>query len=149
MKKADYTKYRIIPVTPEGEVQFIVENVLKYFGETVKLLDDYGKRYVHEVPWKKAYMVDPSFYLKRVSIGAIGRVNNCSDAALLGAGSKVACTTHHFTSKALYYVFRTARQRRRETLYIKKLEKWVSTLLDNRAGHNSFMNYCQKGFYNA
>jgi len=144
---AQVTKIRIIPVSTDSEANWITNEILKFIGAARKLLDDAGKNYEHDVPWNDNYLQQPKQYLSRVMIGAIGRINNCESAVKLGLYAKIPARSRHFTSMGLYYVYRMARQRRRDLLYAKKLEVWLNTYLSNKNSPHLFSNYSRKGFY--
>ena len=110
-------------------------------------LDMLGKRYDHETPWCDKFLKEPKAYLKRVDIGAIGRINTTVDVIKLAVTTGSPAKSRHFTSTGLYYLFRYARQARRQLLYTKDLEKWCNTIAANRGSAHLFMNYSQEGYY--
>ena len=125
---AKYEKVRIIPVKETSEVSWLITKIKKEFKDIIPIIDKLGRKYDHEIPWCDRFLADAKNALKRVTIGAIGRVNTCEDAIKLGVINKIPAKTHHFTSTALYYMFRIARQKRREVTYIKDLERWLNFL---------------------
>ncbi len=135
------TKVKVLPVPAREEKRFMKDLVLDRISAVKAHIDSYGKEYEHENPWCEAYLGDPKFYLYRIKIGAIGRVNTCSDAIDLGIMHRVVTKSYHFTSMALYFVFRIARETQREIHYTKKLEGWINNLLSNKQAWNRFMNY--------
>lgn len=138
-------KVNIIPVS-DGELrEYLKDEVLKIITPVRKLIDDYGSKYEHEAPWKKAYFKSPKFFLYRVSIGAVGRITNCEDAIHLGLTAKVSASSRHFVSMAHYYVYRIARQRCREYLYAKNLERWLNTFINDRQANSRFMTFHELG----
>ncbi len=127
-------KIQLIPVVPQDEFDYLVDSVKGYLGkDVIRILDGYSARYVHDVPWKDAFLKDPKFYLYRVTIGAIGRLQTCNDAIRLGVTKGIPAQSNQFTSTSLYYVYRIARQARRMFLYLKKLEKGLNATLGGRS----------------
>ncbi len=125
---------KLIPVVPQDEFEYLVDAVKKYLGPAViRILDGYSERYKHEVPWKNPFLKDLKFYLYRVTIGSIGRIQNCDCAIRLGLMKKVPAKTNHFTSTTLYYVFRVARQARSQFVYLKKLEKGINATVSGKS----------------
>jgi hypothetical protein len=145
---AKSTKVRIIPVTSESEVAWLVKLVTTELAAVIPTLDAVGRSYDHEVPWATRYLADAKGYLKRVQIGAIGRINTCEAAIQLGVINKIPAKSHHFTSMGLYYVFRIARQKRRAVVYVKELEKWLSTYAETKGrSPHLFTNYSRSSCY--
>ncbi len=134
-------KIVILPIPKREEARFIMDAVLKRIEPVRESIDMYGSKYEHDTPWSSKYLCDAKFYLYRVRIGAIGRINTCEDAIKLGCVRKVASNTYHFTSMALYHVFRMARSVEREVWYTRKLELWLKNLKDNAVSWNRFMEY--------
>ncbi len=134
-------KIVVLPFSKREEAHFIMDAVLKRIKPISKRIDKYGNKYNHDTPWLYKYLCDPKFYLYRVKIGAIGRINTCKDAIELGCVRKVPVSTYHFTSMALYHVFRIARTMRREIDYVRKLELWIENLSKNEVPWNRFMEY--------
>lgn len=137
-------KINLLPVAERSEVGYLVDLVLKELGSAREIMDKYGVEYDHETPWKPEYATDAKFYLYRVRIGAIGRINTCRDAVTLGITSKTRALCHHFTSSGMYYVFRYARQQQRKYFYLKKLQGWLTNYLKDVRGRNEnsrFINY--------
>lgn len=132
-------KINLIPVSSNQEINYLLDKVMKDLKDLRVVIDRYGEKYDHDTPWKKAYLSDSKFYLYRVQIGAIGRINTCEDAARLGLVAKMPAKTNHFTSNALYYVYRIARQYRRQLLYIKKLNGWLNSFLDGTNVNSRFL----------
>ncbi len=134
-------KINLTPVAGQNVVGYLLEQVLKQIAPVLKTIDEYGAKYDHETPWKKAYFASPKFYLYRVAIGAVGRISNCKDAALLGITSRAGAKSVHFTSMALYFVYRIARQDSRKYMYSQKLEGWVNAFLNDELPNARYLNY--------
>lgn len=128
------TKVNLLPVSSEQEIDYLLELVLKRVKPARKLIDDWGENYEHEIPWESAFLGDPKFYLYRVKIGAVGRINKTEDAARLGLIARIPAQVYHFTSTSLYIVYRLARQHRREYLYLKQLNIYMNNWLSDKAG---------------
>jgi len=135
------TKVSIVPVSEDQEVNYYLSRIFKLLGNVRKLIDEYGAKYDHETPWDDSYLEDPTFFLYRAKISAVGRINSCESAARLGLLTKTPADTCHFTSMALYYVFRIARQMKREHGYAKKLEKWMNGFIVDRNSDSRFLEY--------
>jgi hypothetical protein len=137
-------KINLLPVAERSEVQYLIDTVLEDIGKAREIMDEYGAQYDHETPWRQAYVADAKFYLYRVRIGAIGRINTCRDAVTLGIAAKTRALSHHFTSSGLYWLFRFAREQQRKYFYRKKLQGWLSNMLKDQRGRNDnsrFINY--------
>ena len=136
-------KINLLPVPQREEVRYLIDEILSQLGKARDIMDEYGAEYDHDTPWKQAFVGDAKFYLYRVRIGAIGRINTCRDAVILGVTSKTRALCHHFTSVGLYWVFRYARQETRKYFYLKKLDKWMNNYLQDRRSHENsrFINY--------
>ena len=135
------SKVSLIPVPEEDIGKYLLDEILKRIEPVRKIIDDYGAKYDHEVPWKTVYAKKPKFYLYRVDIGAIGRVANCKDAVILGLLAKATIRTRHFTSMALYYIFKIARQTSKEYLHVKDLENWTNGFLQGSVEESRYLNY--------
>jgi hypothetical protein len=127
--------------TIQIQIQWAVERTLEQLKDAVLILDEYGKAYKHDSPWKDEYFEDPEYYLFRVKVGAIGRINNCRQAALLGAIPRINASTYHFTSMALYYVFRVARLNTRQYKNYRDIEKWIGSLNKKSSANSRFLEY--------
>jgi hypothetical protein len=137
-------KINLLPVPSREETRHLIDGLLGNLGKAVQIMDEYGEQYDHETPWRQAYVADAKFYLYRVRIGAIGRINTCRDAVTLGICSKTRALSHHFTSVGLYYMFRYARQEQKKYSYLKKLNTWLNNYLQDRNGKSAnsrFMVY--------
>ena len=137
-------KINLLPVSKERETEYLLGVVMRKVSGIRKIIDDWGKRYEHEIPWEENFLKDPKFYLYRVRIGAIGRINSCKNAAQLGLIAKIPAKTGHFTSVALYLVYRIARQTRREYIYLKKLNNYMEVWLGEKSDiydNARFINY--------
>lgn len=137
-------KINLLPVPEREEVRYLTDEVLGELGKVREIMDEYGIKYDHDTPWKQAYVGDAKFYLYRVRIGTIGRINTCRDAVVLAMASKTRALSHHFTSMGLYWIFRYAREKKREYSYLKKLNGWLNRYLQDRSGrheHSRFINY--------
>lgn len=135
------TQINLLPVSRREEVEYLKREVLKMIKPMQKVVDDYGAKYKHDTPWQDAYSLQPQFYLYRVTIGAVGRVNSCAAAVQLGLVGRTPAKSHHFTSMALYYVFRLARQTRRRYLYLKQLDKWLQSFIAEKNANSRFLEY--------
>lgn len=141
---AKILKINLLPVPRREEVHYLVDEVLRELGKACEIMDKYGIEYDHDTPWKQAYVGDAKFYLYRVRIGTIGRLNTCQDAATLAIASEARALSHHFTSMGLYWIFRYAREMKRKYFYLKKLDGWLNRYLQDRSGrheHSRFINY--------
>jgi len=134
-------KINLLPVAERSEVGYLVDLILSEIGKAREIMDEYGSKYDHDVPWKQAYVGDAKFYLYRVKIGAIGRISTCRDAVTLGVATKTRALSHHFTSSGLYYLFRYARQQQRKYVYLKKLQGWLTNFLKGDNENSYFINY--------
>lgn len=142
MSKA--VKINLMPVAKDSEVDYLISLVLEKLRPVVPIFNSYGKRYDHEEPWKQEYADDAKFWLYRVTIGAIGRINTVEDAIHLGVKSKTPAKSRNFTSVALYYVWRIAKQQRRQYEYIRGLNKWTNNYMNKRVPNSRFMEYAQR-----
>lgn len=135
------TKVSLIPFREEDKLEYLTAQVVEKIKPVVKLIDKYGEKYDHEAPWKTEYSEKPKFWLYRVTIGAVGRISNSSDAITLGLLEKTPAQPRHFTCTALYYIYRVARQVLREYLYLKDLEKWMNTFVNDKNVNSRFLEY--------
>lgn len=136
-----HTKVSLLPVTKDSEVDYYLSRIWKILGSIRQKIDDYGKQYDHESPWDDVYLESPKYWLRKVKIGVIGRISSSESAAKLGLLAKIPASSHHFTSMALYYIFRIARQMRREYAYVEKLEKWMESYLNEVNPDARFLVY--------
>lgn len=134
----------LLPVAKASEVDYLISLVLEELRPVVPIFNSYGKKYDHEEPWKQEYANDAKFWLYRVTIGAIGRINTIEDAIHLGVKSKTPAKSRNFTSVALYYVWRIAKNRRRGYEYIRGLNKWTNNYTNKRAPNSRFLEYAQR-----
>ncbi len=134
-------KIVVLPFSKGEEVRYIMRTVLERIKPIRERLDKYGSSYKHDTPWTSKYLCDPKFYLYRVRIGAIGRITTCEHAIELGTVPKMAANTYHFTSMALYRVFRVARAVQVEVFYTRKLEEAIANMMKNKVSWNRFMEY--------
>ena len=125
-------KVNLLPVPKRQEELHLLEEVMKEITPIREILNDWGKKYDHEIPWQETFFENPKFYLYRVTIGAVGRINTCEYAARLGLIDKIPATTHHFTSLGLYLVYRIARQARRRYNYLKRLNKYMQGFINGK-----------------
>lgn len=140
-------KVRLLPISENSEVAWLIKKVTEELADVIPILDKVGKAYDHDVPWCDRFLMEPKAYLKRVLIGAVGRINTCEDAIKLGVMYKIPARSAHFTSMGLYNVFRIARQKRREIMYVKDLEKWINSYITGKSSPHMFVNYSKEGFY--
>jgi hypothetical protein len=143
----DVKKVNLLPISEQSEVAWLIKKIELELKDVIPILDSVGKQYEHDVPWSDRFLADHKAYLKRVLIGAVGRINTSADAIKLGVMFKTPAKSAHFTSMGLYNVFRIARQRRREVMYIKDLQKWVNSYLSGKAAPHMFINYARDGYY--
>jgi len=125
----------------------LAEELDKILKPVIQLLDDYGSNYEHENPWKPEYTVDAEYYLYRVRLGAIGRIQTCEDAILLGFTASANACPVHFVSIGHYHIYRIARTTCRRSKYIKQVEKFVNVLVGPKSRmyeNNYFMSYTDK-----
>jgi len=137
-------KINLLPVPKRHETRYLIDEILDSLGKAVQIMDEYGEQYDHDAPWNSKYTTDAKFYLYRVRIGAIGRINTCRDAVTLGVCCKTRALSHHFTSVGLYCMFRYARQWTRKYAYLIKLNSWMNNYLQDREGKHAnsrFMIY--------
>ncbi|MBW8002606.1 MAG: hypothetical protein FVQ80_11395 [Planctomycetes bacterium] len=139
-------KITLIPVAPQDEFDYLVDSVKDYIGkDVIRILDGYSARYIHDVPWDGKFLVDPKFYLYRVTIGAIGRLKTCDDAIRLGIMKAIPAQSNQFTSTSLYYVYRVARQARRMFLYLQKLEKGMNATISGKSPNTRMLELINEG----
>ena len=131
----------LMPVAKASEVAHLTKLVLDRLRPIVGIFDSYGKNYDHEEPWKRKYAEDAKFWLYRVDIGAVGRINTVEDAVHLGVTSKVPAKTRYFTSAALYFVWRIAKQQRRQYEYVRHLNDWTNNHLNKKVPNSRFLEY--------
>jgi len=135
------SKVKLLPVSKDSEFSYLYDRAMEVVAPIVLLMDEFGENYDHENPWKEDYLENPKFWLYRVTIGAVGRINTCADAVTFGLRSSTPAKGRHFTSTALYYVYRIARQVRREYEYLRDLDKWINTLLEERNPNSRYLEY--------
>lgn len=133
------SKINILPVDEDSEEDYLSARVLETLGPLVKHLNGYGARYDHSVPWIYKYFKDPKFYLYRVTIGSIGRINTVEDAVELAISTNGTAFSVHFTSMALYYIYRMARQVKKEYKFRKQIQDWVNILGEKKMAYSRFI----------
>ena len=135
----------LLPVTKASEVSYLTKLVLDMVRPAVGILDSYGKNYDHEEPWKNDYAQDAKFWLYRIDIGAIGRINTVAEAVHLGITSKIPAKTRYYTSAALYAIWRIAKQQRRQYEYVRDLNDWINNHLKKKVPNSRFLEYSGMG----
>jgi hypothetical protein len=133
------SKINLIPVKPEEEYKWLFDQVMQQVKPVIPWLNKYGDKYEHEVPWEEKFFEAPKYFLFRVKIGAVGRINTVEDAIRLGLESTISATQIHFTSYALFFIFRIARARRKEHVFIKKLNGWIDNAINNKHPNSRFL----------
>lgn len=134
-------KIKLIPISSVNVEDYLLDLLSEELKDVIDIIDKYGAVYEHENPWLNAYFNDPMFYLYRVKIGAIGRINCCKDALRLGLIPRVYSNSNSFTSMGLYHLFRIARQTLSKFLHTKNLQNWLNSLIRNKNDYSRYLNY--------
>ena len=133
-------KVRLVAVPHDQEVGYLHDKVMEMLAPVVELLDNIGINYTHETPWEDSFFHDPKFYVFRIRVDAVGRINTCKDAVLLGllyAKSSIDVGCWAFTSGALFRVYQLTKLVRRSFVTQKGLEKWLNEFITDAHGQNN------------
>ena len=146
MSKKLERKYVLVPVQIEMESMYgwLEDEIIKYITPAAeKGIDDIGRNYSHDVTWRDDYCFKAKFYLHRVSIGAIGRLNTVRSTIRLALRSKCRVPSRCFTSTALYRVFCISRGFKKNAMHLLQLEEWLNSYQSGRSKNTRFIEIAQ------
>ncbi len=119
-------KLRIVPVSREEALQYIIQKVTEHFEPAIDWMDEYNGRYEHELPWNEKFLKKPRYYLWQVAIGVM-----CDERF----------KTVHFTSMGLYNMARVARMMRRAYECTYTIEDWADSIINEKNPSSNYLSY--------